>query len=176
MKEILREKFLNQLKSSNFENSRVEALNFKLIDYLHEKEYENIMAFYPKSFEVQINKTLIDILQSKNQQLFLPRVNGQNLDVYKISNLENDLVNGSFGLMEPSLSLEKVDKEFIDCVICPGVCFDKNGFRIGFGKGFYDRFLKDFQGQKIGVCYTEFLVEDCFPSEFDIKMDHLIYL
>ena len=56
----------------------------------------------------------------------------------------------------------------------PGIAFDKFGNRIGFGKGYYDRYLMDLDAYKIGICFREQL-DDYIPTgEFDIKMDEII--
>ena len=61
------------------------------------------------------------------------------------------------------------------CVcIVPGLAFDKNGYRIGYGKGYYDRFLKDFNGTKIGLCRCDFLKDALPVNEFDHKVDMII--
>ena len=80
---------------------------------------------------------------------------------------------GSFSVYEPETG-EIAEKSHIDLVLIPGIAFDKNGARVGFGKGCYDMFLKDFDGIKVGFCY-DFQVENEIASdEFDINMDFII--
>jgi 5-formyltetrahydrofolate cyclo-ligase len=56
----------------------------------------------------------------------------------------------------------------------PGVAFDMNGNRIGHGAGYYDRFLRGYDGIKAGICYGIQIVQDACPDEMDIKMDYII--
>ena len=56
----------------------------------------------------------------------------------------------------------------------PGVCFDKNGNRIGYGKGYYDKFLKDYNGTKIGITYKSCITDDIEVDKYDIKMDKVV--
>ncbi len=91
-----------------------------------------------------------------------------------INSLE-DLKEGKFKILEPE-SPEEFPKEKIDFVIVPGVAFDKNGYRLGYGKGYYDRFLEGITPFKLGVCQREFFLEDIPHGKFDVKMDDIIVL
>ncbi len=65
----------------------------------------------------------------------------------------------------------------IDMVVIPGMAFDRNGFRVGRGRGFYDRFLsqQDFQGVRCALCFHEQLLNETIPSEpHDIPMDLIV--
>ena len=59
--------------------------------------------------------------------------------------------------------------------ILPGICFDKKGNRIGYGKGYYDKYLKDKNIYKIGLCYKECIVNNIKSDRFDIKVNKIIY-
>lgn len=83
------------------------------------------------------------------------------------------LKRGAYGIYEPC-DIISVPTDDIDTVLVPGIGFDKQGNRLGFGKGYYDRFLKSFCGTKIGVCY-DFQITNLLPvSAHDIKMDFII--
>ena len=81
---------------------------------------------------------------------------------------------GKFGIPEP-MELMKVSYKSIDAVIVPGVAFDKNGYRIGFGFGHYDKFLKKTpHAVKIGLAF-EFQIVDSVPKEeHDVPVDFII--
>lgn len=90
---------------------------------------------------------------------------------------EENLIENHWGILEPSGENQvKILPQQIDLVIIPLLIFDKNGNRVGYGKGFYDRFLQECKPEmlKIGVCLEEAieLIEDI--NEFDIKMDFCI--
>jgi 5-formyltetrahydrofolate cyclo-ligase len=87
---------------------------------------------------------------------------------------EQNLVENKWGILEPSqANSREVQPQEIDLVIIPLLVFDKQGNRVGYGKGFYDRFLQKCspKAQKVGLCLEEpiELVEDL--NEFDVKMD-----
>ena len=91
-------------------------------------------------------------------------------DMY--ASLMGELTTGAFNVPEPKE--KKVFDKKIDVVLVPGVAFDKNFNRMGFGKGYYDKFLKEFEGIKIGVCHS-FQLLDEIPSEaHDVKMDVIV--
>ena len=88
--------------------------------------------------------------------------------------LENtaELVPGAFGIMEPKIKNEWTGK--IDICIVPGLGFERNGGRIGFGKGYYDRFLLKTDCVKIGFAFSNQIVEDVLADSLDIPMDMIV--
>ncbi|MBO5495696.1 MAG: 5-formyltetrahydrofolate cyclo-ligase, partial [Eubacterium sp.] len=59
------------------------------------------------------------------------------------------------------------------CVV-PAVCYDNKGFRLGYGRGYYDRFLKNYISKSVGLCYNELLVDDLPVEEYDIPVGSVI--
>ena len=108
----------------------------------------------------------------------LPRVNGQELEFYKIINLDiSNFEKSSIGVEEPKDNhYEKIDINDIDLVIVPGICFDEEGNRLGFGKGFYDRFLNKINAFSLGICFKEQIVKKTIIpiNDFDKKVDLVI--
>lgn len=84
-----------------------------------------------------------------------------------------ELRRGAYGIYEPDECI-KIDPECIDIAIIPGIAFDMDGWRIGFGAGYYDRFLSEFTGKKIGVCYEFQLYESIPHDTHDIAMDIIV--
>lgn len=97
-----------------------------------------------------------------------------NMICVKIDSL-SDLKEGHFGIAEPKNPIE-FPKEKIDFAVVPGIAFDKEGYRLGYGKGYYDRFLKDISPYKLGVCRKDFYVEHLPHDEYDVKMDSILAL
>lgn len=87
----------------------------------------------------------------------------------------DDLTEGSFGILEPKNPVP-FPKDEIDFVIVPGIAFDKDGFRLGYGKGYYDRFLSSISPYKLGVCQKEFFVDTLPHNQYDIQMDSVMVL
>jgi len=86
------------------------------------------------------------------------------------------LVDGPWGLVRPDPAkatlLEK--QEEIDLVVVPGIAFDRRGHRIGFGGGFYDRFLANVQVVKVGLCYDDLILQEIPNEPHDVPMDIVV--
>src|SRR5690625_598613 len=93
---------------------------------------------------------------------------------YEITDL-SQTVKGPFNLEEPDTEQTKpVDKDAIDLLIVPGLAFTKNGYRIGFGGGYYDRFLTDFIHPTVSLLHSNQII-DTFPIEsYDIPVNYLV--
>lgn len=80
-----------------------------------------------------------------------------------------------YNLLEPKPEVSvRVDKTSIELLVVPGLCFDKKGFRIGFGGGYYDRFLADYPNETVSLIHTSQLVDEVPAKSFDIPVNHLI--
>lgn len=109
---------------------------------------------------------------SKSKTILLPKVVGDDLEL-RIYSSDDDLKQGSYGIMEPCGKLW-TDNDAIELAIIPGVAFDEKGNRLGRGKGYYDRLLPKLSCAKIGVCYPEQLVDNVPVDEYDIGMDIVV--
>lgn len=109
---------------------------------------------------------------SRRKQFFLPRVNGVNLELLPFDQTRLHL--GSFHIEEPTGN-DIVDPSTIDLIIVPAVALDAQGNRLGRGKGFYDRLLRDLRAATIGVGYDFQLIADGIPVEpHDAPLDLII--
>ncbi|MFA6327833.1 MAG: phosphoribosylglycinamide formyltransferase [Candidatus Micrarchaeia archaeon] len=102
------------------------------------------------------------------------RKESHSLELYEIKDM-GDLSPGAFGIPEPqALPERRVQPSEVDLAVVPGVCFDRRGFRIGYGMGYYDKLLKEVPGRKIGLAYS-FQVMDSVPAEIhDVAMDAVL--
>ncbi|MCM3739650.1 5-formyltetrahydrofolate cyclo-ligase [Oceanobacillus luteolus] len=96
------------------------------------------------------------------------------LDFYQLENFDQ-LEESFFNLMEPNPDkTTKVEKDVIDLIIVPGLLYDKRGYRVGFGGGYYDRFLADFSRDTVSILYSGQLMEELPNEAFDVPVKHLI--
>jgi 5-formyltetrahydrofolate cyclo-ligase len=83
------------------------------------------------------------------------------------------LARHRFGMLEPDDSLPVIEPGELDLVLVPGLAFDQRGYRLGFGGGFYDRFLPQVTAGKVGIVATMLIVE-CVPNDhFDQRVDYI---
>lgn len=117
---------------------------------------------------------IINFLLNKNKKVAVPYCSGNEMSFYYINSLD-DLIEGRFRI--PSVNVnkaKKVENFYNTLCIVPGVSFDNNGNRLGYGGGYYDRFLSGNKLVTLGLCY-ERCISDSIPSEsFDIKMDYVL--
>lgn len=87
----------------------------------------------------------------------------------------DDLTPGSFGVLEPDPEKQPVLREFSDSIcVLPGLGFDLEGYRLGYGKGYYDRFLSKYPGTNLGVCYNVCLKPLLPHGRYDRMVDVLV--
>ena len=113
---------------------------------------------------------------AEGKALYLPRCldDAGQMAFYRVQALE-DLESGSFGVREPSLAAPQYNMDLDGQALClvPGLCFDNKGYRLGYGKGYYDRFLAKFRGATLGLCYNYFL-QDCLPvGDYDLPVQQI---
>lgn len=117
---------------------------------------------------------IIQKLRKTGKNIAVPVTDTENvtLSLSYIDSLE-DFKKGAYGIPEPKI-MDIAHAADIDVILVPGLAFDKNGGRMGFGKGFYDRLLSDTRAVKIGLCY-EFQLFDKIPTEtHDVPMDLIV--
>lgn len=110
---------------------------------------------------------------AKKKTILLPVVEGDDLRLVQYMGKES-LKEGTYGIMEPEKCISQYDLSDIDLLIIPGIAFDRQGNRLGRGKGYYDRLLATIDAPKLGICF-DFQLHDTIPIEpFDKKMDCII--
>ena len=119
-------------------------------------------------------QSLLDELVAQGKTVLLPRVvSDTDMELRQYTGLQ-DLQVGAFGILEPTGKLF-TDYEKIDVAVVPGMAFDKEGHRLGRGKGYYDRFLRLLpKTYKIGICFSWQLVDNVPTDEHDILMDQIM--
>jgi 5-formyltetrahydrofolate cyclo-ligase len=106
------------------------------------------------------------------KKVSLPRVSGEDLKLHYTQSAE-ELVEGKFGNLEPKANAPKAPFQ-ADFILVPGLAFDPSGGRLGRGAGYYDRLLTKFEGVRVGVCFSELLVDQVPCETHDIRMDFVL--
>lgn len=135
------------------------------------RQATNIIIYLPIHGEADLTELFNKYAAKK--QFILPKVQGRQLKLYKVSNLEH-VEPGKFGILEPKIHLPQVDPSEADLILVPGVVFSENGHRIGFGKGFYDRLLKKVKCLKVGIAYEFQIVKNIPGEKHDVPMEKII--
>lgn len=109
-------------------------------------------------------RALVEQLLALDKTVCLPRIvadHGMELRQYT-PGCPMDM--NSFGIWEPTLDCPLIAREEIDLVIVPALCYDRRGFRLGYGGGYFDRWLSGYQGVTVGMC-RQAVLQDAVPVE-----------
>lgn len=148
-------------------------ITLKLLSLAEFQQAQNI-CFYAAAKREVATKAMIDYALVNRKKVILPQVRGSSLALALITDYEQDLEQGSYCLPEPKSSCFSFSKEDLDLVIVPGIVFDQQGNRIGYGRGYFDRFLAQTTAFKIGLAY-DFQVVSNIPAELhDVPVDLIV--
>ncbi len=171
MKEELRKKYLvirKNILDRDIKNKRIleKIINLKVV-----REASIILTYVSINEEVDTIE-LIKYLLKNNRLVAVPKVDGNSMNFHYIKSLD-DLTKGYMNIYEP-VSGDMV-KSFVNAVsITPGISYSNDGYRIGYGKGFYDRFYSKNKVYSIGLCYRECLTSEKFNDLYDVAVDEII--
>ena len=140
----------------------------KLNEFIKSK---TIMVYWSMNDEVFTHDFILKYYN--NKEIILPVVNGDNLELKKFAGLSNLTKGKSFDIDEPIGEVYSC-VENIDLIIVPGVAFDKKNNRLGRGKAYYDKLLKNTNALKVGVCFDFQMIDFVPVDQYDIKMDLVI--
>lgn len=165
MKDELRKKL--SIKRKYFQNVQREAADNVIYENFFSlfSSYESFFIYNSIKYEASTQK-IISSLRVNGKKVYLPRVENENMVAVEYGEMKK----GAFGISEP------VGKPYlggIDVCVTPLLAVNEKGFRIGYGKGFYDRYLKDIRAKntlKVGLGYS-FQIENFNADEWDEPLD-----
>ena len=178
-KNDLRKEMRSVLATITPEQRHIRSLDVchQLQDTPEFRRAETIMLFLSMEQEVETS-TLVLQAWKEGKTVALPRVRWaeREIEPVAIKSLDTSPNPSMQGLRDP-VGGTPISLARIDLVAVPGLAFDRRGYRLGRGKGFYDRFLskKDFRGLRIALCFQEQVLEDLLPVEpHDMPMNMIV--
>ena len=138
---------------------------------LHLLEPYGVVGCYVDLPDEVMTTKLIRSLLEQGKVVMIPQTHKEHLSFHPISSLD-ETVKGVFGVREPVS--DEGDISAIEAFIVPLLCFDEEGYRLGYGKGYYDRVLKDHKAVKIGIAYDMQKCAHVPHEEHDIPLDVII--
>lgn len=174
-KELLRQDTL--LKRDGLRAYDVSMFSEKITEsFLSLDEYKDAVkvAFYSSVRSEVSTKLVIEKSLAGGREVYLPRVkvDSHGVDFVRVNGLEG-FKEGSYGILEP-VGDEIVEPSDLDLIILPGVAFDKDGARIGYGKGHYDMTLEKASCKKIAFAFELQVVKKIETEPHDVNMDMII--
>ena len=170
LKEYILEKRNSLPKPEISEKSKkIEERLFGLGQY---KKSKTIMFFVSFNSEVHTHEMIIKSL--KHKTVAVPKVVNNEIEPSIMLDFDSLVPSGKFGILEP-IEAMNISHKNIDLIAVPGIAFDLHGHRVGYGFGYYDKFLKKVpKAVKIGLCF-DFQVVDKVPrEEHDVPVDLIV--
>lgn len=165
-----------RLELTALQKSELDEKILKNVLRLNEyKSNDTLLCYVSTKIEVDTLKLIEQALKDK-KRVAVPRCveNTREMEFYFINSLD-ELEPGSFGVLEPIKNKAEILTDFGKglCIV-PGLGFDCNGYRLGYGKGYYDRFLSSFCGSTVGICYSECVKWHLPHGFYDKNVDFLV--
>ena len=138
--------------------------------------FDSVMVFLSMNSEVDTWQ-LVELLHEQEKQIIAPVVDTKSGDLIpkQIQNFDEDLVLHRYGMYEPKESCPVFPTHQLQLILVPGIAFDRKGHRLGYGKGFYDRFLPTCPNAvTIGMAFQVQIVDDTYPQQWDIPVQHIL--
>lgn len=181
-KNILRKEILE--KRNNLNLVKREKMDKEILDKFYETQYyneaEKIFIYICYASEIN-TKEIINKALKDNKKIYVPRTEfkSRHMDAVKITSLDN-LKESTYGILEPSTDAPHIDPNELDLIVVPGVAFDRNGGRMGYGAGFYDRYFKKIKKEnikkivKLALAYELQILNEVPMNEQDVPVDYII--
>ncbi len=139
------------------------------------RQAKTIMAFVNfDDLEIDMQPILADILDS-GKTLALPYIYAPHLMLAKKVDDLAQLTADCYGIPAPTAAMPTLAKADLDLILVPGLAFDSAMGRLGRGAGFYDNFLKDYSGYKLGICRKIQIVDSALADSHDVFMDLVLF-
>ena len=136
------------------------------------KQAEVILTYMPMRTEVDLRPLLVKFPEKR---WLIPRIlSGENGQMVFHPFEPEHLVLHPFGMAEPASTLPQISPSEIQLVLVPGLAYDGSGWRLGYGGGFYDRFLSKFEGVSVGIVFKDLLLERLPHGEFDVRVGWIV--
>lgn len=135
---------------------------------------KTVFAFWGIPGKEPDTARLVGELVRRGKGVGLPRMLPEHRMEVRLFDPDRPLTEAPFGISEPGEDCPLVRREDIDLVLVPALCYDRRGFRLGFGGGYYDRWLAGFAGATVGLCREAVLQERVPVEGHDARVDFLL--
>lgn len=173
-KSYLRDFFTEQRKRLCEDIGRKNALDTEIqTRLLISPEYRaasTILLYMARPFEIASSMILYAALANHKTVALPVCLEDHRMEFRRIRSLR-DVAPGKYGILEPTAECEAVITDEHTLCVCPALACDLRGYRLGFGGGYYDRYLADFPGVKAALCYADSLIPLIDAEPFDIRTD-----
>ena len=174
-KNALRRNFSSQRAAidDSYHKEASEKIAELFFDSTAYKNAETVLLYLSINREVR-TRAMIDLILNDGKRLALPVCFDNGRMTFRYITNKNQLVKGKFSAPEPNDGCEEYVGNTPTVCVIPALAFDKAGYRLGYGKGYYDRYLSRFDTVRVGFCFHELFVDSLPHGRFDAASDVVI--
>ena len=175
-KKLLRQQVRKELAAMTPEELRQsdDALFARFLALPQVQQAKTIFAFWGIPGKEPDTGRLVELLTAQGKRVGLPRMLPEHRMEVRQYDPAIPMHEAAFGIQEPGTGCPLIPKEEIDLILVPAVCYDRQGYRLGFGGGYYDRWLEHFDGFRVGLCRKAVLKEKVPTEAHDSRVDLLL--
>ena len=175
-KQSIRDEVKQQRREMSAEEKT--ALDFGVLANVKKmREYQRcttVFVYVSTPIEVDTRR-IIEMAWADNKRVAVPRCIPETRQMtFHYINSCDDLSPGTFSVLEPSPDAPIADDYDKSIMLVPALIIDKYGYRLGYGKGYYDRYISKYSGLTVGLCYLNNIKNRLFHGRFDKKLDYII--
>lgn len=171
-KQEIRKKIISMRKSMSIQdvNNKSNIICSRIMESEIYQKSSVVYLYSSINNEVILEQLISDCLKN-NKTIAFPKVKGKEIDFFTVKNIES-LIAGSYGILEP---VSDVVAPKADLIIVPGVAFTLDKKRLGYGGGYYDRYLEKHSAYTIGVCYDFQILPNLPTEKYDKVLNDIIF-
>lgn len=177
-KNIIRKEIAKLRSNLKLEDKKI--LDKRIFNFLIESDFykkaKRIFIYVSYKNEVD-TREIIQYSLKNNKIIYVPKINieDKTMRAIRIHSL-NELYVNKYGILEPIIVDKNYNELYFDLIVTPGIAFDKLGNRIGYGGGYYDKYLSTLENKidKIALAYEFQVIDNIIAEKHDIKVDCLI--
>ena len=171
-KKECRNEYFNKRKQLK-DKSKDQMIQKKLFDQEEFKNSSSLFITVSTNSEIETDNIIHKAL-SLNKRVFIPKVDKLNHRIIpvEIKTFPENLILGAYDIFEPKNFPEKI--EYPELTIVPGLVFSKDGYRLGYGGGYYDRYLKEAVSKTISLVYDDLVINEIPVTEMDVPVNKII--
>ncbi len=180
MKKQIRKQILSQRETlpDNEVSKKSQIIFQKLKNFTLYKNSENVMVYIDFRNEVKTDLIINDLLLS-GKKVFIPVSIPKTKEILlsEIIDPKKELEKGTYGVLEPKeIYIRERDPKILDLIVVPGVAFSRQGYRIGYGAGYYDRFFSSIKKRipSVGLAFDMQIIDSFTPDPHDHSLDYII--
>lgn len=155
-------------------DEKICAFGKSLVSFRHA---DYVLLYAATEYEINVD-ALAETAFAAGKKVAFPRCDKENHTMtYHLIGSLDELQPGAYGIREPAADAPVYDPaSSLGSAVCfvPGLVYDREGYRLGYGKGFYDRYLTTFQGCTIGVIYSDYILRTVPRGRFDVAVNMLL--